>query len=163
MVVVVRANLLNQFVVGAVERYEDADHFERLGAQPGDMTLGLLLVARFRRIKVAKRVLSSLFDLLVLDAAVEGLGILGVDYRLLRGYVKLNDLCGWNQTDRHIALARGVVPEVDAESSVSVVHNFPRDEQVELDGLDVGVEVSPAEHLLELAGLDHGPPFCPRP
>lgn len=30
MVVVVRANLLNQFVIGTVERYEDADHFERL-------------------------------------------------------------------------------------------------------------------------------------
>lgn len=162
MVVVVRANLLNEFVVGAIERYEDADHFERLRAQPRNMTLGLFLVARFGRIEVAKRILSSFLDLFVLNATVEGLGVLGVDYRLLRGHVKLNDLCRWNQANRHVSLTRGVVPKVDAERAVSMVYDFPGDEEVELDGLDVGMEVPPAKHLLELAGLDHWPPFGPR-
>lgn len=162
MVVVVRADLLNEFVVGAVERYEDADHFERLRAEPGHVTLGLFLVARFGRIEVAKRVLSSLLDLFVLDAAVEGLGILGVDHGLLRGHVELHDLRRRDQANRDVALARGVVPKVDAESAVSVVDDFPRDEEVELDRLDVGMEVPPAEHLLELAGLDHRPPLGPR-
>lgn len=162
MVVVVRANFLNQFVVGAVERYEDADYFERLRAQPGNVTLGLFLVARFGRVEVAKCILSSLLDLFVLNAAVERLGILGIDDRLLRGHVELHYFCRRDQANRDIALARGVVPKVDAESAVSVVDDLPRYEKVELDGLDIGMEVPPAEHLLELAGLDHRPPFGSR-
>lgn len=73
MVVVVRTHFLHQFVVGAVERNEDADNFERFGAEPGDVALGLLLVAGLGRVEVAKRVLGTLLHLLVLDAAVEGL------------------------------------------------------------------------------------------
>lgn len=45
VVVVVWAHFLHQFVVSAVERNEDADNFERFGAEPGDVALGLLLVA----------------------------------------------------------------------------------------------------------------------
>ncbi len=73
VVVVVRANFLHQFVVGAVEGDKDADDFERFGAEPGDVALGLLLVAGLGGIKVAKRVLGALLHLLVLYTTVEGL------------------------------------------------------------------------------------------
>lgn len=49
--------------------------------------------------------------------------------------------------------------EVNAKSAVPVVHDLPRDQQVEFDSLDVGVEVPPPEHLFELASLDDGPAF----
>lgn len=45
MVVVIRTDLLHQFVIYAVKSDVDADNFEGLGAQPGDMALSLLLVA----------------------------------------------------------------------------------------------------------------------
>lgn len=73
MVIVVRAHFLHQFVVGAVEGNEDADDFERFGAEPGDMALGLLLVAGLGWIKVAECILGTLLHLLVLYTAVEGL------------------------------------------------------------------------------------------
>ena len=65
-----------------------------------------------------------------------------------------------NESHGDVALTGRVVAEVDAERPVAVVHNFTGDEKVELHRLDVGMEVAPAEHLLELAGLDDGPPFC---
>lgn len=73
VVVIVRTHFLDQFVVGAVEGNEDADDFERFGAEPGDMALGLLLVAGLGRVEVAECVLGTLLHLLVLYAAVEGL------------------------------------------------------------------------------------------
>ena len=53
--------------------------------------------------------------------------------------------------------------EVDAEGAVAMVHNLACDQQVEFDGLDVGVEVPPAKHLLELPRLDHRPSFSSWP
>lgn len=125
------------------------------------MALGLLLEARLGRVVVARRVLGALFHFLELDAAVERLGVLGVDDRLLSRHVELHDLGGWHQAHRDVSLARRVVPEVDAEGPIAVVDNLSGDEQIELDGLDIGMEVSPAEHLFEFPRLHHGPPFGP--
>lgn len=72
VVVVVRTNLLNQFVVHAVEGYIYAYHFERFGAQPGNMALRLLLIAHFGRVKIAQSSLLVPVRFLILDAAVEG-------------------------------------------------------------------------------------------
>lgn len=163
VVVVVWAHFLHQFVVGAVEGNEDADDFERFGAEPGDMALGLLLVAGLGRVEVAERVLGALLHLFVLYAAVERLRVLGVNDGLLRRHVKLHYLGGRDQADGHVALACGVVAEVDTEGAIAMIHDFTCDQQVEFDRLNVGVEVPPAEHLLELPCLDHGPPFSPWP
>lgn len=51
------------------------------------------------------------------------------------------------------------MPKVDAECPISVIYDFPGDEQVEFDGFDVGVEVPPAEHLLKFSGFHDGPAF----
>ena len=51
--------------------------------------------------------------------------------------------------------------EVDTERAVAVVHNLAGDQQVKPNRLDIGIEVSPAEHLLELAGLNDGPSLDP--
>lgn len=53
--------------------------------------------------------------------------------------------------------------EVDAEGAVAVIDDFACDQEVELDRFDVRVEISPAEHFLELARLYHRPPFGSRP
>lgn len=92
VVVVVRAHFLHQFVVGAVEGNEDADDFERFGAEPGDMALSLLLVAGLGWVKVAERVLGTLLHLLIFYAAVKGLRVLGIDNGLLRCHIKLHYL-----------------------------------------------------------------------
>lgn len=42
--------------------------------------------------------------------------------------------------------------KVNSECPIDVVHNLPRHQQAELHGLDVEVEVSPAEDLLGLHG-----------
>lgn len=73
VVVVVRADFLHQFIVSAVEGNENADDFERFGAEPGDVALGLLLVACLGWVEVTECVLSTLLHLLVFYAAVEGL------------------------------------------------------------------------------------------
>lgn len=73
VVVVVRAHFLHQFVVGAVEGNEDADDFERFGAEPGNVALGLLLVAGLGWVEVAERVLGTFLHLLVFNTTVEGL------------------------------------------------------------------------------------------
>lgn len=127
------------------------------------MALRLFLVTCLGWVEVAERVFGAPLHLLVLDAAVEGLGILGVDYRLLGRQVKLNDFGGGDQADGHVALARGVMAEVDAEGAVAVIDDLASNQEVELDSFDVGVEISPAEHFLELARLDHRPPFGSRP
>ncbi len=127
------------------------------------MALRLLLVTCLGWVEVAERVLGAPLHLLVLDAAVEGLGILGVNDRLLGRQVKLHDFAGRNQADGHVALARGVMTEEDAEGAVAVINDLSGDQEVELDRFDVGVEISPAEHFLEFACLDHRPPFGSRP
>lgn len=83
MVVVVGTHLLHQLVVGAVEGDEDADDFEGLGAQPGHVALGLLLWAALRRVVGAQGILGALLHLFVLHPAVEQLGVLGLEGRLL--------------------------------------------------------------------------------
>lgn len=126
------------------------------------MALRLLLVTCLGRVEVAERVLGALLDLLVFDAAVEGLGILGVDDRLLCRQIKLHDFGGRDKADGHVALTCGVMAEVDAEGAVAVVDDLSGDQKVEFNCFDVGVEISPAEHFLKLAGLDHRPPFGSR-
>lgn len=163
VVVVVRAYFLHQFVVGAVEGNEDADDFKRFGAKPGDMALGLLLVAGLGWVIVAEGVLGTFLYLLILYTAIEGFRVLGIYDGLLRCYIKLYYLSGRDQADRHIALACGVVAEVDTEGAIAVVHNLTSDKQVEFDRLDIRVKVPPAEHFLKFPCLDHRPPFSPWP
>ena len=106
MVIIVWTHFLHQFVVGAVEGDEDADDLEGFGAEPGHMALGLLLVAGLRRIKVAECVLGPFLHLFILDATVEGLGVLHVNDGLLSRNIKLHYLGRRHQADRHIALTR---------------------------------------------------------
>lgn len=54
MVVVVRANLLDQTVVRTVEGNVDTDDLERLGANPGHVALNLLLEAGLGWVVVAQ-------------------------------------------------------------------------------------------------------------
>lgn len=128
VVVVVWAHFLHQFVVGAVEGYEDADDFERFGAQPGDVTLCLLLVAGLGWVEVAEGVLGTFLYLLILYAAIKGLWVLGIYDGLLCCHVKLYYLSGRDQADGHIALACGVVSEIDTECAIAVIHNLTSDE-----------------------------------
>lgn len=44
--------------------------------------------------------------------------------------------------------------EVDAEGAIPMIHYLTRDKQVEAHRLDVGVEVTPAEHLLKFTCFD---------
>lgn len=53
------------------------------------------------------------------------------------------------------------MPEVDAERAISMIHDLAGDQQVKPHRLDIGIEVSPTKHLLELAGLNNGPAFDP--
>lgn len=158
MVVVVRTYLLHQFIVYTVKGYIDAYDFKGFRAQPGHVALRLLLIAHLGWVEVAQRSLLVAVRLLVLDATVERFGFFGLQRGLL-GDLKLHHLGGRHQAHRHVPQARGVVAEVNAKGAVPVVHNLPRDEQVEFDSLDVGVEVPPTEHLFELASLDDGPAF----
>lgn len=171
VVVVVRTNLLHQLVVSAVEGDEDADDFEGLGAQPGHMALGLLLGAALRGVVGTQWVPGALLHLFILHSAVEQLGFLGLQSRLLLLVMvvevlvlldlKLHGLCGRNEPHGNIALTRWVVPEVDTESAIPMIHNFTGDEKVQLHRFNVGMEITPTKHLLELPSLDDGPPFCP--
>ena len=160
MVVVVRANLLHQAVVRTVEGYIDADDLERLGANPGHVALNLLLEAGLGRVVVAQRGALAAIHLLIVHAAVEDLGVLRVDHALAL-QVKLHRLDRWHQADWDVALACGVMAEVDAERAVTMVHDLAGDQQVQPHCLDIGIEVSPAKHLLELAGLNNWPAFDP--
>lgn len=161
MIVVVWANLLHQAIVCAVEGNVDADDLKRLGTNPGHVALNLLLKAGLGRIVIAQRGALAAIHLFVVHAAVEDLGVLRVDHALAL-QVKLHGLDRWHQADRDVTLACGVMAEVDTERAVAVIHNLSRDQQVEPHGLDIGIEVSPAEHLLELARLYDGPAFNPR-
>lgn len=148
VVVVVGTDLLHQFVIDAVESDVNADDFEGFGTQPGDMALGLLLVADLGRVKVAQGSFFSAVCFLVLDAAVEGLGLLGLQRGLWRWF-KLDHFGRWHQADRNIPQTRGVMPEINAEGPIAVIDDFPRDQEVQLYSFDVGVEVAPSKHFLE--------------
>ncbi len=79
--------------------------------------------------------------------------LLGVGVQLLLlEHLKLHHFGWWHDTDRHIPQAGRVVAEVNSERPIDVVHNLPCHQQAELHGLDVEVEVSPAEDLLGLHG-----------
>lgn len=158
MVVVVRADFLHEFVIDTVEGNVDANDLEGLGAQPGHVALRLLLVADLGRVEVAQGRLLGPVCLLILDATVEGFGLLGLQGGL-RGHFELHHFGGGHQTHRDVAQARGVVSEIHTERSVAVVHDFPRDQQIEFHSLNVGMEVTPAKHFLELSCFDYGPPF----
>lgn len=158
VVVVVGTDLLHQFVIYAVERDVNADDFEGFGTQPGDMALGLLLVADLGRVKVAQGSFFGAVCFLVLDAAVEGLGLLGLQRGLWR-WLKLHHFGGRHQADRNIPQARGVVSEINAEGSVAVIDDFPRDQEVQLYSFDVGVEVTPPKHFLEFPSFHYRSAF----
>lgn len=141
---VVWTHLLNQPVVGAVERHIDADDPEGLGARPGDQTLGLVLSAGLGRVIVARHHLSASLGFLVVHPAVKGLGVFGVEHALAL-QVKLHFFHRWDKADGHVAHACGVVTEVDSKSSVAMVHYLTHDQQVQFDSFDVGVKVPPKE------------------
>lgn len=169
MEVVVRAHFLNQLVIDAEKGNEDADHLEGLSAQPGGVGLGVLSEAGLGRIVLAGLGLLGPVGFLELHAAVKGLCLFRVDGRLLallhQGVLlalelllllledlELHHLGGRDNTDRDVAQAGGVVAEVNGERPVDVVDDLPRHQQAELHGLDVEVEVAPAEDLLGLHG-----------
>lgn len=168
--VVVRTHFLNQLVINAKERDEDADHLEGFGTEPGSVGLGVLCEAGLRWIVQTGFGLLGPVGFLVLHTTVKVLclfrvdgGLVGLlDQDVLRGVqllllLLLEDLklhhFGWrNDTDRHVPQAGRVVAEVNRERPIDVVHNLPCHQQAELHGLDVKVEVSPAEDLLGLHG-----------
>lgn len=87
------------------------------------------------------------------------MGLLDLDFLLSVGMqlllledFKLHHFGWWHNTDRHVTKAGRVVAEVNSERPIDVVHNLSCHQQAELHGLDVEVEVSPAEHLLGLHG-----------
>lgn len=81
--VVVRTHFLNQLVIDAKEGDENADHFERFGAEPGSVGLGVLREAGLGRIVQAGLGFLGPVGFLVLHPAVEGLCLFGVDGRLV--------------------------------------------------------------------------------
>lgn len=49
----------------------------------------------------------------------------------------------------------------DAECAVTMIHDLSSYQQVKPHCFNIGIEVSPAKHLLELASLNDGPAFDP--
>lgn len=93
MEVVVRTHLLNQLVIDAKERDEDADHLEGFGTEPGSVGLGVLCEAGLRWIIQARFGLLGSVGFLVLHSTVKGLYLFGVDGGLL-GLLDLDGLLG---------------------------------------------------------------------
>lgn len=77
--VVVRTHLLNQLVIDAKEGDENADYFERFGAEPGSVGLGVLCEAGLGRIVQAGFGFLGPVSFLILHAAVKGLCLFGVN------------------------------------------------------------------------------------
>ena len=144
VVAVVGTDFLNQPVVRAVERHVDADDLKGFGAHPGDVALGLLLVARLGWVVVTQHHLLVAFGLLVVHPAAERLGVFGVDHTLAL-QVELHLFHGRHEADGDVAHACGVVAEVHSERAVPVVHDLPHYQQVQFDRLDVWVKVSPTK------------------
>lgn len=128
MVIVVRADFLQQFVVSAEEVNVDADDFKGLGAEPGDVALRHFLEAHPACVVVAKGCPLVPVGLLVLHSAVEGLGVFGDVQGFLLADLKVDNLGRRHQAHRHVAETCGVVTEVDAERAIAVVNNLARDE-----------------------------------
>lgn len=125
------------------------------------MTLGLLLETHpVREVAASGRPLAAI-RLLVFHATIESLIVFRHLYRFLLRDLEIDSLGGRHQTDGHVAKPGGIVAEIDAEGSVAVVDDFPRDEEVKLDRFDVGMKVAPAEHLLKLACFHIGAAFGP--
>lgn len=144
LVAVVRTDLLNQPVVGAVERHVDADGSEGLGAHPADVALRLLLIARLGRVVVAQHHLLAALGPLAVQPAAERLGVFGGDHALTP-QVELHLSQRRDEADGHVAHTCGVVAEVDPQGAVPVVHHLADDQQVQFDRFDVRVEVPPDE------------------
>lgn len=89
------------------------------------------------------------FHLLPLHSAVEDFGGLGFNEDLLL-LVELYSFTGGHKANGDVALASGIVSEVDAEGPIAMVHDLPCDKQVQGYRLDVGVEVAPAKDFLHL-------------
>lgn len=119
------------------------------------MALRVLLIAHLGWVKVAQGSFLVAVCLLVFNATIERFGVFGLQRGLL-GDLKLHNLGRWHQAYRHVPHPCGVVAKVNAKSAIPVVHDLPCDQEVEFDGLDVGVEVPPPKHLFELASLDDG-------
>lgn len=75
MVIIIRTNFLHKFIVNAEESNIYANNFKGFGTQPGYVALGLFLVTDFRRIKVAQSCLLGSVCFLILNPAIEGLGV----------------------------------------------------------------------------------------
>lgn len=102
MVVVVWADLLYQLIVCTEEVNVDADHLEGLGAQPGHMTLGLLLEANpVGEVAANGRPLAAV-RLLIFHSTVEGLIVFGHLNGLLLSDLKIDSLGRGDQTNRHV-------------------------------------------------------------
>ena len=95
----------------------------------------------------AERNAAAPFHLLPLHPAVEDFGSFGFDEDLLL-LVELYSFTRGHEADGDIALACGIVSEVDTEGPVAVVHDLPRDQQVQGYRLDVGVEITSAKDFL---------------
>lgn len=152
MVIIIRTDLLHQFVIYAVKSNVNADNFKWFGTQPGDMALSLLLIADLWRVEIAQGSFFSAVCFFILDAAVEGLGFLGLQCWLWRWF-KLNHLGRWHQAYRNISQTRGVMSEINTEGPIAVINDFPCDQEVELNSFDVRVEVAPSKHFLEFPGF----------
>lgn len=140
MEVVVRTHFLNQLIIDAEERDEDADHLEGFGTEPGSVGLGVLREAGLRRIVQAGFGLLGSIGFLILHPAVKGLCLLWVNgglpalmdldvllsvgVHMLEDF-KLHHFGGWHDTDRHVPQARRVVAEENSERPIDVIHNLP--------------------------------------
>lgn len=122
------------------------------------MALSLLLVADLGRVKVAQRSLLRPICFFILNATIERFGFLGLQGRLW-GNFKFHHFGGGYQTHGNVAQACGIMSEINTEGSISMVNNFPRDEEVEFDSFNVGVEVAPSKHFLKFSCFHYWPPF----
>lgn len=148
MVIIIRTDLLHQFVIYAVKSDVNADNFEWFRTQPGDMALGLLLIADLWGVEVAQGSFFSTICFFILDAAIEGLGFLGLQSWLWRRF-EFDHLGRWHQAHRNVSETCGVMSEINTEGAVAVINDFPRDQEIQFNSFDVGVEVAPSKHLLE--------------
>lgn len=158
MVIVVRTDLLHKFIINTVKGNVNANDLEGFGAQPRHVALSLLLVADLWWVKVAQGGLLRPICFFILNATVERFGFLGLQGRL-RGHFKFHHFGGGYQTHWNIAQACWIVSEINTEGSISMVNNFPRDEEVEFNSFDVRMEVTPSKHFLKFSSFYYWPPF----
>lgn len=158
MVIVVRTDLLHEFIINTVKGNVNANDLEGLGAQPRHVALSLLLIADLGRVKVAQGGLLRPICFFILNATIERFGFLRLQGRLW-GDFKFHDFGGGYQTHRNIAQACGIMSEINTEGSISMVNNFPRDQEVEFNSFNVGMEVTPSKHFLKFSRFYYWPPF----